>query len=205
MLLCSMRLLQNTSRGVGDLIMVYKRMTSLAGHTSRVSELLEQVRKLLCCRHCLLAASLHSLASTSATSTQRCVSCLWTLQAMVACAPPPQSACLWLPHFPASAELVHWSCICATGAHPHGMLRVELSILISAHAVGSASAPSLWVALQQHCCGQCISSNAVVSASDQMLWPVHQSQCCGQCTTPLGATTLLSAPHRPCGSSPNLH
>ncbi|KAF8072505.1 abcD2 [Scenedesmus sp. PABB004] len=40
----SMRLLQNTSRGVGDLIMVYKRMTSLAGHTSRVSELLEQVR-----------------------------------------------------------------------------------------------------------------------------------------------------------------
>lgn len=38
-----MRLLQNTSRGVGDLIMVYKRMTSLAGHTSRVSELLEQV------------------------------------------------------------------------------------------------------------------------------------------------------------------
>lgn len=40
-----MRLLQNTSRGVGDLIMVYKRMTSLAGHTSRVSELLEQVRQ----------------------------------------------------------------------------------------------------------------------------------------------------------------
>eukprot|EP00879_Flechtneria_rotunda_P029463 GHRR01031871.1.p1 GENE.GHRR01031871.1~~GHRR01031871.1.p1 ORF type:complete len:337 (+),score=90.67 GHRR01031871.1:869-1879(+) len=40
----SMRLLQNTSRGVGDLIMVYKRMTSLAGHTSRVSELLEQVK-----------------------------------------------------------------------------------------------------------------------------------------------------------------
>ena len=30
-------------RGIGDLIMVYKRVTSLAGHTSRVSELLEQV------------------------------------------------------------------------------------------------------------------------------------------------------------------
>eukprot|EP00775_Hariotina_reticulata_P002919 gene2919-3206_t len=42
----SMRLLQNTSRGVGDLIMVYKRMTSLAGHTSRVSELLEQVKQM---------------------------------------------------------------------------------------------------------------------------------------------------------------
>jgi hypothetical protein len=40
---CSMRLLQNTSRGVGDLIMVYKRMSGLAGHTSRVAELLEQV------------------------------------------------------------------------------------------------------------------------------------------------------------------
>jgi hypothetical protein len=45
----SMRLLQNTSRGVGDLIMVYKRMTSLAGHTSRVSELLEQVGSQLPC------------------------------------------------------------------------------------------------------------------------------------------------------------
>jgi len=40
---CSMRLLQNTSRGIGDLILIYKRMTGLAGHTSRVSELLEQV------------------------------------------------------------------------------------------------------------------------------------------------------------------
>ena len=30
-------------RGIGDLILVYKRITSLAGHTSRVSELLEQV------------------------------------------------------------------------------------------------------------------------------------------------------------------
>lgn len=31
-------------RGVGDLILVYKRVTNLASHTSRVSELLEQVR-----------------------------------------------------------------------------------------------------------------------------------------------------------------
>lgn len=30
-------------RGVGDLVLVYKRVTALAGHTSRVSELLEQV------------------------------------------------------------------------------------------------------------------------------------------------------------------
>jgi hypothetical protein len=39
----SMRLLQNSSRGVGDLILVYKRVTNLASHTSRVAELLEQV------------------------------------------------------------------------------------------------------------------------------------------------------------------
>ena len=38
----SMRLLQNTSKGVGDLVLVYKRITGLAGHTSRVAELLEQ-------------------------------------------------------------------------------------------------------------------------------------------------------------------
>ena len=31
-------------RGVGDLVLVYKRVTALAGHTSRVAELLE-VRK----------------------------------------------------------------------------------------------------------------------------------------------------------------
>ena len=43
----SMRLLQNTSKGVGDLVLVYKRITGLAGHTSRVSELLEQVLPLL--------------------------------------------------------------------------------------------------------------------------------------------------------------
>ena len=41
-----MRLLSNTSRGIGDLVMVYKRVTTLAGHTSRVSELLEQVAAL---------------------------------------------------------------------------------------------------------------------------------------------------------------
>lgn len=29
--------------GVGDLVLVYKRITALAAHTSRVSELLEQV------------------------------------------------------------------------------------------------------------------------------------------------------------------
>ena len=33
-------------RGVGDLVLVYKRVTSLAGHTSRVAELLEQVQRL---------------------------------------------------------------------------------------------------------------------------------------------------------------
>ncbi|KAK9805964.1 hypothetical protein WJX73_009234 [Symbiochloris irregularis] len=42
----AMRLLQNTSKGIGDLILVYKRITSLAGHTSRVAELLEQVQRL---------------------------------------------------------------------------------------------------------------------------------------------------------------
>ncbi|KAL6759951.1 ABC transporter transmembrane region 2-domain-containing protein [Haematococcus lacustris] len=42
----SMRLLQNTSRGVGDLILVYKRVSNLASHTSRVAELLEQVSAL---------------------------------------------------------------------------------------------------------------------------------------------------------------
>lgn len=30
-------------RGVGDLILVYKRITALASHTSRVAELIEQV------------------------------------------------------------------------------------------------------------------------------------------------------------------
>lgn len=44
----SMRLLQNTSKGVGDLVLVYKRITNLAGHTSRVAELLEQVWPCCC-------------------------------------------------------------------------------------------------------------------------------------------------------------
>lgn len=42
----SMRLLQNTARGVGDLVLAYKRVTTLAGHTSRVAELLESVDRL---------------------------------------------------------------------------------------------------------------------------------------------------------------
>ena len=33
-------------RAVGDLVLVYRRVTGLAGHTSRVSELLEQVQRL---------------------------------------------------------------------------------------------------------------------------------------------------------------
>ena len=33
-------------RGIGDLVLVYKRISGLAGHTSRVSELVEQVRQL---------------------------------------------------------------------------------------------------------------------------------------------------------------
>lgn len=33
-------------RGVGDLVLVYRRVTGLAGHTSRVAELLEQVQRL---------------------------------------------------------------------------------------------------------------------------------------------------------------
>lgn len=42
----AMRLLSNTSKGIGDLVMVYKRVTNLAGYTSRVAELLEQVAAL---------------------------------------------------------------------------------------------------------------------------------------------------------------
>lgn len=30
-------------RGVGDIVLIYKRVTNLASHTGRVSELLEQV------------------------------------------------------------------------------------------------------------------------------------------------------------------
>uniref|UniRef100_A0A061SM41 ATP-binding cassette, subfamily D (ALD), member 3 n=1 Tax=Tetraselmis sp. GSL018 TaxID=582737 RepID=A0A061SM41_9CHLO len=42
----TVRLLSNTSRGIGDLMLVYKRVAGLAGHTSRVSELLEAVERL---------------------------------------------------------------------------------------------------------------------------------------------------------------
>ncbi|KAL4857317.1 ABC transporter D family member 2 [Chlorella vulgaris] len=42
----AMRLLSNTSKGIGDLVLVYKRVTGLAGHTSRVSELMERIRGL---------------------------------------------------------------------------------------------------------------------------------------------------------------
>eukprot|EP00201_Polytomella_parva_P010323 CAMPEP_0175055446 /NCGR_PEP_ID=MMETSP0052_2-20121109/10083_1 /TAXON_ID=51329 ORGANISM="Polytomella parva, Strain SAG 63-3" /NCGR_SAMPLE_ID=MMETSP0052_2 /ASSEMBLY_ACC=CAM_ASM_000194 /LENGTH=716 /DNA_ID=CAMNT_0016320289 /DNA_START=42 /DNA_END=2189 /DNA_ORIENTATION=- len=42
----SMRLLQNTNRGIGDLILIYKRVSGLASHTSRVAEIFEQIRLL---------------------------------------------------------------------------------------------------------------------------------------------------------------
>lgn len=35
--------MQNTSSAIGQLVLVYKRVTALAGYTSRVSELLESV------------------------------------------------------------------------------------------------------------------------------------------------------------------
>mmetsp|Transcript_27157 Transcript_27157/g.68274 ORF Transcript_27157/g.68274 Transcript_27157/m.68274 type:complete len:690 (-) Transcript_27157:56-2125(-) len=42
----TVRLLSNSSRGIGDLMLVYKRVAGLAGHTSRVAELLEAVQRL---------------------------------------------------------------------------------------------------------------------------------------------------------------
>lgn len=42
----SMRLMMNTSSAIGQLVLVYKRVTALAGYTSRVSELLESVKQL---------------------------------------------------------------------------------------------------------------------------------------------------------------
>eukprot|EP00850_Spirogloea_muscicola_P018656 SM000173S03025 [mRNA] locus=s173:214507:219530:+ [translate_table: standard] len=42
----SMRLMMNTSTAIGQLVLIYKRVTSLAGVTSRVSELLESVKQL---------------------------------------------------------------------------------------------------------------------------------------------------------------
>lgn len=42
--LCVLTFTDHAGRGVGDLVLVYRRVTGLAGHTSRVSELLEQVQ-----------------------------------------------------------------------------------------------------------------------------------------------------------------
>lgn len=42
----SMRLMMQSSSAMGELVLVYKRIHSLAGHTARVSELVEQVREL---------------------------------------------------------------------------------------------------------------------------------------------------------------
>lgn len=42
----AMRLMMNTSTSMGQLVLVYKRLHVLAGHVSRVSELLEQIRLL---------------------------------------------------------------------------------------------------------------------------------------------------------------
>ncbi|XP_002973973.2 ABC transporter D family member 2 [Selaginella moellendorffii] len=42
----SLRLMVSTSNAIGQLVLVYKRVTALAGHSSRVSELLESVKQL---------------------------------------------------------------------------------------------------------------------------------------------------------------
>eukprot|EP00250_Pteridium_aquilinum_P005835 c15863_g1_i2 orf=28-1446(+) len=42
----AMRLMMNTSKAIGQLVLIYKRVTSLAAFTSRVSELLESVKLL---------------------------------------------------------------------------------------------------------------------------------------------------------------
>ncbi|GBG59996.1 hypothetical protein CBR_g326 [Chara braunii] len=42
----SMRLMMNTSTAIGQLVLLYKRITALAGFTSRVSELMESVKQL---------------------------------------------------------------------------------------------------------------------------------------------------------------
>lgn len=42
----AMRLMMNTSKAIGQLVLIYKRVTSLAAFTSRVSELLESVKVL---------------------------------------------------------------------------------------------------------------------------------------------------------------
>lgn len=42
----SMRLMMQTSSAMGELVLVYKRINTLAGHTERVSELIEKVKEL---------------------------------------------------------------------------------------------------------------------------------------------------------------
>lgn len=42
----SMRLMMQTSAAMGQLVLVYKRINTLAGHTARVSELMERVKEL---------------------------------------------------------------------------------------------------------------------------------------------------------------
>ena len=42
----SMRLMMQTSAAMGQLVLVYKRINTLAGHTARVSELIEKVKEL---------------------------------------------------------------------------------------------------------------------------------------------------------------
>ena len=42
----SMRLMMQTSKAMGELVLVYKRINTLAGHTARVSELMEKVKEL---------------------------------------------------------------------------------------------------------------------------------------------------------------
>lgn len=42
----SMRLMMQTSSAMGELVLIYKRINTLAGHTARVSELIEKVKEL---------------------------------------------------------------------------------------------------------------------------------------------------------------
>lgn len=42
----SMRLMMQTSSAMGELVLVYKRVNTLAGHTARVSEMMEKVKEL---------------------------------------------------------------------------------------------------------------------------------------------------------------
>jgi hypothetical protein len=56
-------------RGVGDLVLVYKRVTALAGHTSRVAELLEAVARMSAPN----ASSYHREVTPPAPAPQRLV------------------------------------------------------------------------------------------------------------------------------------